>query len=183
LSLVSPNPINRPRLATSRFSYRKRPHPCDHIHECSTPHKAKEANVIVGHPSSTGCTPHSGHARDSHPHLEPRIPCVFLKPTSIVGLSVPESVGTAITWDPDILVSGEASHNPRHSSPGAHRVQSLISDDRAPMEHLIRSRFAEEWGEGAKTCSGCWRRIGGKCSRSKYTSRLVRLLHPLHVLV
>ena len=99
-----------------------------------------------------------------------------------VDLSVPESVGTAITWDPDILVSGEASHNPRHSSPRAHRVQSLISDDRAPMEHLIRSRFADEWGEGAKTCSGCWRRIGGKCSRSKYTSRLVRLLHPLHVL-
>ena len=41
----------------------------------------------------------------------------IVKATSVVGLSVPEGMGTAITWDPDLLVPGEASHNSRHSAP------------------------------------------------------------------
>jgi hypothetical protein len=66
-------------------------------------------------------------------------------------------MGTATTWDPDLLVPGEASHN--MSAPRAVSDIGRSGADRASDTFTARARFAGgECGEDAETCLGerCW---------------------------
>ena len=113
-SFTVPSP-NRGRFAASSRSPQS-PHPSpiesDHPSDGSTaPRPAQEANVTVG-PLTTDHTPHPNHTQEFI-----STPAANSGPTaqaaSVIGSSVPESIGSIVTRDPDPLVPDEASHDPR----------------------------------------------------------------------
>jgi hypothetical protein len=76
----------------------------------------EEANVVAEPPLSPDYTPHPGHTRG---FTSPPLATDSAHIDRVACPSVPESTGTAITCDPDLLVPREASQDPRQSAPSA----------------------------------------------------------------
>ncbi|KAF8471357.1 hypothetical protein DFH94DRAFT_769111 [Russula ochroleuca] len=95
-----------------------------------------EENVTVESPSSADHTPDPSHTHGFTPSLLAANPLHVAQAAS--GASVPES----ITWDPDRLVPGEASHDPSRSAPLSAEVTAtdfVQSDDPTPQIHTGES--------------------------------------------
>ena len=133
-SLIIPSSTRSPAVS-SQHSPIENEHTSD---GSTTPQQAEEANSIVEHISSTDHRPHPGHTQEftSPP---PRTKTVHIaQATSIAGSSVPESIGTVVAEDPDLLVSGEAPHDPcQEPSPSAAEVAAVATivrpDDPTPQ--------------------------------------------------
>lgn len=90
-----------------------------------TPQRTEEAKSIVDQTSSTDLSPHPNHTQEF----------TF---TSIAASSVRESTGTVVTRDPNLLVPGEAPHNPcQEPSPSTAEVAAVLTvvrpDDPTPQ--------------------------------------------------
>jgi hypothetical protein len=121
------------------------PHPppkdSDHTSDCSAAlQQAEEVEVNVEPPSSTDHVPDPSHTQTFTLSNLATNPVQTVQVTSIVGRSVPESIGTAITWD--VLVPGEATRDPRQSVPSASEIAAtniVSSDDPMPQIHSSES--------------------------------------------
>ena len=115
----------------------------DHTPDGTASQQVEEAKVITEPPSSTDYTPHPSHTQGStFPHLA--INSVHItQATSIVSPPAPESIRTATTWDPDLLVPDEASDYPRQSAPSAPAeiaaANFVQSNDATPQIHSSES--------------------------------------------
>jgi hypothetical protein len=113
------------------------PHPSpiesDHPPDGSTaPQRA-----TVESPPTTDYTPRPNHTQEfiSPPLAANSVP--IAQAASIIGPSVPESIGTIITRDPDLLVPDEASHDPRQQPAPAAEIAAVATimrpDDPTPQ--------------------------------------------------
>ena len=79
----------------------------------TVPQSAEEANIIVVSPPGTDYTPHPSGTQESIPPPPAVNSTPIAQTASIIGPSVPESIGTVVSRDPDLLVPDEAPHHPR----------------------------------------------------------------------
>jgi hypothetical protein len=116
----------------------------DHTPDGSTTsQQAEEAHVIVEPPLSTDYTPHLSHTQGFTSRPLATDSTHIAQATSVAGPSVPESIGTAVTWDPNLLVPGETSDDPGQSAPSAAEIATtnlVWSDDPTPEIHTSESR-------------------------------------------
>jgi Family of unknown function (DUF6535) len=103
----------------------------DHAPDSST--ASDEGDVVVEPPSPGDHTPDRSETQGFTPSL--------LATNFIHGARATSrpSVPGSITWDPDRLSPGEASHGPSHSAPPSAEIAFVRSDDPTPQVHISES--------------------------------------------
>jgi hypothetical protein len=109
----------------------------DHTPDGSTTsQQVEEADVIAEPPSSTNYNPYPSHTRG---FTSPPLATDSAHIDRVASHSVPESTGTAVACDPDLVIPCETTHDPDQSAPSVRAeiaaTNCVQSDDSTPQLH------------------------------------------------
>jgi hypothetical protein len=133
--------IDTSSLITRSPAISSHPSPIENDHTSdgrTTPQQAEEVKSIVEHTSSTDHSPHSSHTQEFISPPPATNTVHIAQAASIAGSSVPESIGSVVTEDPDLLVPGEAPRDPcQEPTPSTAEVAAAVTivwpDDSTPQ--------------------------------------------------